>query len=424
ISFTILLAISGFISEPFVRARAIDDVDNSGWQDDVMAPYSSFGDPISPNGDREKPEVVAVGSRMYSTTPNDPWVGSVGEGTSYSAPQVAAEAALLMQTRSWLQYWPETVKAAIMASAIHNIEGDSRLSDRDGAGAIDIFCAQDLVAKNQIDGRTIYRDSTTEYAFNVDVGKRVRVTIAWDSHPDANDPPTTDQLLADLDLVVYDPLNRIVAVSASWDNSYEIVDFTASVSGTYKARVIQFRFDGTYEYLGFAWTQVFHSENAWTYGGYGTAHAHMETGEDYLSLVSWLGTSSSGLSRVNIRWRAPSNCKITVQVQFTVKYKIWSNWFFGIAWIHVTGWIYPQGQPLLESYNYHANSVSFGGSAEYSSYLDISHEYGSTLQGGTTYDIWVGLEAYTGNLAGVEGYAGAPEAYLIVHKIIISYRTV
>lgn len=404
-----------------ITVGATDDMDNSDWQDDVMAPYSSWGDPISPHGDREKPEVAAVGSRMRSTLTSSPWVGSVGDGTSYAAPQVAAEAALLMQAQWWLQFWPETVKATIMASALHNIEGSSRLSDHDGAGAIDISNAYDTVKNNQIDAVTLYPDSGSQhYTFHVDAGERVRVAIAWDSHPDTAHPPTTDVLQADFDLMVYNPTNNLVTWSFSWDNSYEIVDFIASESGTYRAVVSPYRFDGDYEYLGIAWSKSYTLDDAWTYGGYGTARASMGSGECYISLVSWLGTGASGASRIGVEWTPSSNCRISVEVHFTVRYKIWSNWFFGIAWIHVTGWIYPEGQPLLESYNYHANSVSFGGSGEYSGYIEGSHDYGSTLQGGTTYEIWIGFEAYAGNLAGIEGYAGAEEAYLDVQRIIIT----
>ncbi|MEA2089269.1 MAG: S8 family serine peptidase [Thermoproteota archaeon] len=243
-----------------ITVGAIDDKDTSSWLDDDMAPYSSFKDPVSTNGDREKPEVVAVGNNkgntpMYSTLTSDPWVGKTGNGTSLAAPAVAGEAALLMQTKEWLSWWPETVKATIMATAWHNIEGFSRLSMFDGAGAIDSWSAYRTVKNNQIVGEIIgSEDLPKSYTFDASEGGRVRVAIAWDSHDDV-----ADELLADLDLFIWDsPKTHIITASASYDNSYEIVEFTAPYTGTYMAEVYPSRFDGDYEYLGFAWNQREH----------------------------------------------------------------------------------------------------------------------------------------------------------------------
>ncbi len=251
---------SGNVTSPglgynMITVGAIDDKDTSTWSDDAMAPYSSYKDPISPHGDREKPEVVAVGSRMRSTTTSSPWVGYVGSGTSFAAPSIAAEAALLMQRESWLKYWPETVKAIVMASAVHNIEGSNRLSEYDGAGAIDCSKADDTARYGYRDADVLYKDDFPKYyTFSASAGQRVRVVISWDSHPDNNHPPSTDPLESDLDLVIYDPNGNYVTSSTSWDNNYEIVEFTAQTSGTYKAKVTAYRFDGSYEYLGFAYS--------------------------------------------------------------------------------------------------------------------------------------------------------------------------
>jgi hypothetical protein len=42
-----------------------------------------------------------------------------------------------MQRDADLKNWPTAVKAIIMASAVHNVEGDRQLSAQDGAGSID-----------------------------------------------------------------------------------------------------------------------------------------------------------------------------------------------------------------------------------------------------------------------------------------------
>lgn len=202
-----------------ITVGGFDDKDTSVWSDDTMwgigqNPGSSWRNPIS--RDREKPEVVAVathGSRyITSTYIADPWVHAVvGAGTSYAAPAVAAEAALLMQARSWLTSWPETVKAVIMASAVHNIEGSSRLSEYDGAGGIDISNAYDIALNQRMLGSVLYASSfPRDYPFTATAGQKVRVVITWDSHPDNNHPPTSDPLQSDLDLYIYDPSGNLV----------------------------------------------------------------------------------------------------------------------------------------------------------------------------------------------------------------------
>ncbi len=69
--------------------------------------------------------------------------------------------------------------------------------------------------------------------------KKARVAIAWqnrgtytydhrgDAHP----------IGQDLDLSVYGPTGAYVGGSLSWDNPYEVVNFTPSVSGTYTIKV-------------------------------------------------------------------------------------------------------------------------------------------------------------------------------------------
>lgn len=240
-----------------ITVGAFDDMDDSPWSNDVNASYSSYRNPISPHNDREKPEVVAVGSRVWSTNTSSPWISFAGNGTSFAAPAVSGEAALLMQNRSWLTSWPETVKAVIMASAVHNIEGNSRLSEYDGAGGIDISNAYNIVVNQRMLGNVLSASSfPKDYRFPVTAGQKVRVVITWDSHPDNNHPPNNDSLQTDLDLYVTDPYGLPAGISASYDNNYEIVEFNAITTGTYNARASKIRFDGTTEYVGFAYTYV------------------------------------------------------------------------------------------------------------------------------------------------------------------------
>ena len=72
----------------------------------------------------------------------------------------------------------------------------------------------------------------------------------WDSTPTSD--YLTDPLKADLDLYVYGP--NQYQYSVSWDNSYEVVDFTAAVSGSFQIKVKNHRFDGVNEYVAVAWS--------------------------------------------------------------------------------------------------------------------------------------------------------------------------
>ena len=46
---------------------------------------------------------------------------------------------------------------------------------------------------------------------------------------------------------------NVVASSLSWDNTYEIVHFTAPTTGTYRLRVNKYRCNYTPKWLGWAW---------------------------------------------------------------------------------------------------------------------------------------------------------------------------
>lgn len=251
-----------------ITVGAFDDRDSSAWPGDTMwvdspletnPQQSGYNDPESPHGDREKPEVAAVGCGITSTSTASPWLVSCASGTSLAAPAVSGEAALLMHRQSQLTSWPEAVKAAIMAGAIHNIEGASRLSDRDGAGGIDCSIADDAIANNRWWANTVtYGDFPKTYVLSgIPAGKKVRVVAAWDSHPPDLHPPygtINDPLQSDFDLLIYDPNGDRVEVSSSYDNNYEIGQFETEMSGNYQARVVKYRFEGASERLALAYS--------------------------------------------------------------------------------------------------------------------------------------------------------------------------
>lgn len=238
-----------------------DDKGTPSWDDDVMHCTSSFRNPTSPRFDREKPEVAAPGTNISSLKLATPGffcpTGDVGSGTSYSSPMVAGIAALMMSGRPSLKIYPEAVKALILAGATHNIEGSARLSERDGAGGVDALTSYQSAINGTYKWMSVTPssfDSRGYITINIGYllgGQRLKVALAWDSNPSSD--YSTDPLRADLDLFVEGP--GIIQRSASWDNSYEVVDFTVPSFGYYTIKIRKWRFDGTREYVAVAWNQ-------------------------------------------------------------------------------------------------------------------------------------------------------------------------
>jgi hypothetical protein len=233
-----------------------DDKNTTGWSDDVMNSCSSWRNPTSTRSDRIKPEVSAPGTLINSTTNASPWTGNVGSGTSYAAPMVTGMVALLIQRNSSLSSWPEAIKAIIMATALNNIEGNARLSNYDGAGGIAANRADDVARRvNGNWGGQAYTcgSATTVNLANMSLtgGVRTRAVIAWNNDPRYSS--YASQPGADLNLRIRNPAGTIVASSSSWDNTYEIVDFTPASSGTYTMQVVKARCDYNPAYIGWAW---------------------------------------------------------------------------------------------------------------------------------------------------------------------------
>jgi phenylpyruvate tautomerase PptA (4-oxalocrotonate tautomerase family) len=234
----------------------IDDKQTWGWADDTMRASSSYIDPVSTHGDREKPEVSAAGTNLDSATTSAPWIGPVGSGTSYSSPIVAAAATVAMEGNSLLGGYPETVKAILMATAWNNVEGNWWLSDVDGAGGIDAYRAF-LVAYNGTNGavETGYHacsDGDEQIgSFAVAAGRKARVVLVWSTDPDYAD--YVNRPGSDMDLEVRAP-NGSWYGSYSWDNTYEMVHWDSTpASGGYQVWLDHVRCDEPSGYIYYAW---------------------------------------------------------------------------------------------------------------------------------------------------------------------------
>ncbi len=241
-----------------IGVGAFDDKNTTAWSNDTMASFSSWRDPISTHNDREKPEVAAPGVNILSTIGSSPWISSAS-GTSCSAPMVTGTSALMMQRRSALKVWPEAVKAILMATAWENIEGSARLSERDGAGGVVADRADDV--SQHIEGKwggRYYSCSTNSLitlgSMPLRAGRRTRAVIAWDTDPDYSSYTTRPS--ADLDMWIRQGSSSgpIVAASFSWDNTYEIVDFTPDRTDNYYIQVNKYRCSSSPDWLGWAWS--------------------------------------------------------------------------------------------------------------------------------------------------------------------------
>jgi hypothetical protein len=241
---------------------SFDDHNNGDWNADSMSSFSAWqeGSGCSPsNGDRQEPDVVAVGGGIRSTTVHSPSIDHVDvAGTSYSAPMVAGEAALLLEIDPNLAGKPEAMRAILMASAVHNIEGAVRLSEYDGAGGIDAYSAYLLTLNGRYAQMTINPTTWTsyDYTFYAGADEPISCAIAWTSHPNAS--YTSNPLLTDIDLRIYRPSGGLKASSTSSNNSYEIVRTVTDEAGTWTCRASKYSSSGsTWEYLGIAVDRAF-----------------------------------------------------------------------------------------------------------------------------------------------------------------------
>ncbi len=224
----------------------------------AISNFSSWRDPNSQHGDREKPEVAAPGTNITMTSGNGLGANS---GTSFAAPMVTGQTALMMRANSGLTIWPESVKAIVMATATSNIEGPARLSEFDGAGGVNATRATRVAVGNTGTWGGIGYSCSQPYYLDVSTyaltgNRRVRVAMAWDANTSAANLTYASRPGADLDMQIIGPGGNVVAGSYSWDNTYEIVDFVAPTTGTYRLRVTKYRCNYTPKWLGWAWHVV------------------------------------------------------------------------------------------------------------------------------------------------------------------------
>jgi hypothetical protein len=176
---------------------------------------------------------------------------------------VAGTVALLQSVDRQLMPRPEACRAILFAAA-HNVDGgtwykdvDTQVDAKDGAGALDALAAVEIAENRQTPNNTAAErgwdggllkptdfDSRarSRFLYRVKVSasgaRHVKVALAWNSRTTDTKASgtakrtTTSNLVHDLDIHIYGD-GRLVAVSASIDNSYEIAEFDAKVGKSY-----------------------------------------------------------------------------------------------------------------------------------------------------------------------------------------------
>jgi subtilisin family serine protease len=101
-----------------------------------MSASSVFRNPTSSHGDRELPEIAANGTSVTA-------VNLTKSGTSMASPACAGVAALIQNSNSTLEHWPEGCRAILLAGATRNVVNQTWWEDviddfdaSDGSGAV------------------------------------------------------------------------------------------------------------------------------------------------------------------------------------------------------------------------------------------------------------------------------------------------
>lgn len=190
------------------------------------------------------------GCVLHSSSPRLVWtVRAFRRGAA--APQVAGVAAQMTHFKSFLKAWPETVRAVMLAGAIHNVEGSAAKSEKDGSGAVEAWASWSILNLGWYQSFSDAPPQSHEIQFYVPAGERVRAAIAWGSS--YNSGTGKMELWTDYDLAIYDQNGNYVTASASYDMAQEVVEFVASSGGWYKARIGLWSTTAGSEWLGFAY---------------------------------------------------------------------------------------------------------------------------------------------------------------------------
>ena len=239
----------------------------------AMGAMSVKPNPSSSHSDRELPELCANGTGVTA-------VGLTMSGTSFSAPAVAATVALLQHADNdgILKSWPEGCRAILLASAgrsstwwgSHGVVNG--LDACDVAGTVDADMGVKIAQQRKARGAPASvcgwdvgtlmtadfdEDNHATFHYSVHVPGRarvVKVALAWGSKVGTDQSGVlASSLTVDLDLWVMDSDGNVAGISASHDNSYEVVEFLGAANQTYEINIRRWAGTENVRY-GVAWT--------------------------------------------------------------------------------------------------------------------------------------------------------------------------
>jgi putative cell wall-binding protein len=220
---------------------------------------SAYVDPSgtawNPHGDFNKPNLSAPAVSVRTAN------GLAASGTSVATPITGGIAAQLIARAPSLAIWPEAVRALLMAGAWRQVRmPDGSINvDHQGVGLPSaLWSNRILVAGDgQYGGYAIgsVSSGTAQQTFSVRAGQVVRVVASWNSHTSGSgDLTKSDSLLTDFDLQVVQPGGKVVG-SYTFDNNYEVLEFTAPSSGTATIRLPAERLASGGERYALAWSK-------------------------------------------------------------------------------------------------------------------------------------------------------------------------
>ncbi len=216
---------------------------------------SSWNGPNSTNSDRVKPEIVAPGVFIRTTTGTGNGFFKAS-GTSFATPQVTATAGLMIEANSTLTYWPEAIRAILVATArpVDGSDGTPPHADaKAGFGRLDSERAVVGALNPLWEGTWVGCGASWQVQRWVVAGQRVRVAASWFTDPDYSN--YFDRPSEDISLEVRNAANNVMGTSDFDDNTVEVVDFVAPASGfhTFEVDVDACHTSTTGRYVSLAW---------------------------------------------------------------------------------------------------------------------------------------------------------------------------
>ncbi|HXB94181.1 MAG TPA: S8 family serine peptidase, partial [Puia sp.] len=190
------------------NALSVGNVDNTnGYHTNTY--YINNGSSSGPTADgRLKPDLVAGGSAITSTLPNNTY--GQGWGTSMSCPTVAGVLALMVQ-RYRQQHGGADPPAALLKALICNTATDMGNPGPDyifGYGSLNGRAATDAMDAGQYSFGSVGDGGTINANLNIPSGlAQVRIMLYWTDYPAA--PFAATALVNNLDLTVTDPSSVI-----------------------------------------------------------------------------------------------------------------------------------------------------------------------------------------------------------------------